>query len=430
MRLSPLFKQSRTRITIIFLILSMILVACDTLTSPETEETTTFDGAPEVIIASPLNGDTYQEGVGVNILLRVDNAGPDVARIAVEVDGEIIGEAILPNPNGDPSFTVNNGWPAMGEGPHVISAVASRSDGTVSEEASVTINVVADDMAMQEDPTPIPLPTDTSDNADSDSDSDDDSTGEDTTDTKPPTQESASQEQEPQATATTAPSATPAPTNTPSRPQVIVRQGANVRAGPGTVFEPPVGSLAAGTRANILAVNTAGTWYRIEYGLSDAWISNIVVDVEGDLSGLPREAGPPTPIPATPVPPTPEPTPVPETNVDLFIDEAQSSFVPTFRCGRPTTINVTVVNGGTETSPGGTIAIEDVQPNGSVGENTQTVFGELAPNASQTVQAVLTVSAFVNEAHTFRARVDSNNTILETNENNNVWDEVYVLEPC
>ncbi|MEM9951892.1 MAG: CARDB domain-containing protein [Chloroflexota bacterium] len=412
------FATSRIRVSVLLLILSLILAACDTLANPETEDDITFEGAPEVTIASPLNGDTYQEGVGVNILLRVDNAGPDIARIAVEVDGTIIGEAISPNPNGDPSFTVNNGWPAMGEGQHVISAIASRSDGTVSEEASVTINVIANEMPTEE-ATDIPLPTDAPADDDTNTETD---TSDDDTSAPAPTQAPVIQ-----STSTPVPPSPVPATNTPSRPQVVVVSGANVRSGPGTVFEPPVGSLAAGERRNILAVNNAGTWYRIEFGLSDAWISDIVVDVEGSLTGLPREAGPPTPVPPSPVPPTN--TPVPSSNVDLFIDEAQSSFVPTFRCAQPTTINITVVNGGSERSQGVRILIEDVQPDGTVGESTETVVGALDPNASQTVQAVMTVSTFINEVHTFRARVDIDNVVAETNENNNTWDEIYTLEP-
>jgi len=151
------------------------------------------------------------------------------------------------------------------------------------------------------------------------------------------------------------------------------------------------------------------------------------VTVEGDISGLPREAGPATPIPPTPVPPTN--TPLPASNVDLIIDAANSSFVPTFVCNQSSQITITVVNRGTERSAGATILIEDIQPNGAVGSTTQTVVGPLNPNENTTATAALTVSTFIGEGHTFRATVDSNNAVAESNENNNRWEELYVLEP-
>ncbi len=412
-----ILSAAQARLLVLLLLMSAILAACDLIASPDTEDDTSFEGAPEVIIASPLNGDTYQEGVGINILLRVDNAGPDIARIAIEVDGQIIGEAILPNPNGDPSFTVNNGWPATGEGAHTITAVASRSDGTVSEEASVSINVVAAAISPSDDDVATDIPTPTVDDL-----------------TDVPTQTTSDTNS--QATATVAPTTAPAtqaqPSNTPvpptaSRPQVTVRTGANVRRGPGLVFDPPVGSLGAGATANILALNNAGTWYRIEYYNGDAWISALVVDVTGNTASLPREAGPATPIPATPVPPTN--TPPPASNVDLFIDAAQSSFVPSFVCAQASQITITVVNSGTGTSTGTNILIQDIQPNGTVGATTETVIGALGPNQSQTATAALTVTTFISEAHTFRARVDGNNSVAESNENNNEWTEIYILEP-
>ncbi|MGJ3238560.1 MAG: CARDB domain-containing protein [Anaerolineae bacterium] len=401
-----------------WVLLSLTLSACDLLTSPqETTEDIAFEGAPQITIASPMNGDTYQAGVGVNILLRVDNAGPDVARVAIQVDGQIIGEATMPNPNGDPSFTVSNGWPATGEGQHVISAVVSRADGTNSE-ASVTINVVTsqtnDDSASDEPDTDEPEEPE-----------DDAGASNVIGDTPLPTPVP----REPTNTVvpTIAPTNTPAPTATSSRPQVRVQTGANVRSGPGLVFDPPVGSLAANETVDILAVNNAGTWFRIQYYNGDAWISAQVVDVIGDISSLPREAGPPTPVPPTETPiPATQP---PASNIDLIIDANQTSVVPTFRCGLASEITVTVVNQGTERSAGTSIIAEDIQPNGDIGATTNGAVPALDPNQSATVVVYLTVTTFVNEGHTFRVRVDPNNSIAESNETNNNYVYEYNLEP-
>ena len=416
-KLSSNIMSAKSRLIVLLAIVSMILVACDLANAPVDEENL-IEGPPEVTIASPLAGDTYNEGVGVNILLRVDNAGEDVARIAIEVDGQIIGEAILPNPDGDASFTVSNGWPAEGEGQHVISAVASRSDGTVSEEASVTINVVAS-------------ATDDADDSD-DEDTDDDAGAQaientpipsPTTDTS---QNTSSQPATTAPTATTASTNTPAPTNTPSRPQVRITTGANVRTGPDVAFDPPMGSLAAGATSNIVAVNPAGTWYKIEYYNGEGWVSSVVAEVIGDISGLPREAGPPTPVPATATP-LPTETPIPS-NVDLSVTNVVISPHP-FVCARSSEIRVTVANSGSGNSTETSVVVADIF-NGQVTESTNAPVPVLAPGATHTAVLFLTVSTNFNEAHSTRITVDPNGQVSESNENNNVRNEPqYVLAP-
>lgn len=412
MQLNSIRLITRARIAVLLAIISLVLVSCDLLTNPDDEEAI-FEGSPQVTISSPLNGDTYQEGVGVNILLRIDNAGPDVARVAIQIDGQIIGEAILPNPGGDPSFTVSNGWPASGAGAHTISAVASRSDGSVSNQASVIINVVASAVTAPETNTET---------------STDDTNTQDTLPTPVPTQQLPSpvptQDTSAQQTATDtvpptdAPTNTPAPTDTPSRPQVSISTGANVRSGPGLVFDPPIGSLAAGAQANLLAISSSGTWYRIEYYNSDGWISSVVASTTGDLASLPRESGPPTPVQATA---TPVATATPASAPDLSVTNVIVNPHP-FVCNQSSEIQVTIANNGNATSPGGTFKIDDIY-NGTAGANTSGVFPELAPGASHTASVFLTVSTNIAESHHTRITVDQNGQIAESNEGNNVQNE-------
>jgi hypothetical protein len=412
----------RLRLLFLLLIASFALVACDMAAS--TTEENSFEGPPIVRIAAPLVGDTYREGVGIDILVRVENAGPDIARVAIQVDGEIIGEQTLPNSSGQASFTVQIGWTASGVGSHTISAVASRNDATTSAPASVTINVVAAPQSQQVQPTNTQAqavqPTATSN-----------------TGFTQPTQDNS--QQQAQATNTQAPAVQPteAPTNTPQPPQatatpaqptITVTTGANVRRGPGQVFDPPIGSLAAGSTAVILAVNPAGTWYKIQYYNGEGWISAQVVTVSGDISSLPRELGP-----ATPIPMTATFTPLPVTNtpvssVDLIIDGANTSISPApFRCGRSSEIRVTVVNAGTSTSASTIVLVQDIEPNGNIGATTQGPVPALAPNQSHLVVMYLTVTTYVGQGHTFRATVDGNNTVPETNEGNNRNEYIYVL---
>ena len=247
--------------------LAFVASACSLITEPENPEAV-YDGAPIVTIAAPLANDSYYEGVGVNIVARIENAGPDIARVTITLDGQIIGEQALPNPSGAPSFIVTNGWVATGVGTHTIGVVASRNDGTPSNPANVSINVVAalasnqttdnttaptqvpattvDTQTVQEQPTSAPantsVPADTAA----------------PTDVPPPTN-------------TPEPTAPPA-TNTPSNPQVRVTTGANIRSGPSTAFEPPIGSLAQGAVQDLLAVSTSGQWYKIRYYNGEGWI--------------------------------------------------------------------------------------------------------------------------------------------------------------
>jgi uncharacterized protein YraI len=95
-----------------------------------------------------------------------------------------------------------------------------------------------------------------------------------------------------------------------SEPLATFNQGVNVRLGPGTQFEPPIGSFAAGQTTEILARNPSGDWYKVRYFNGEGWVFAAVLTVSGDISQLPIESGPPLP---TEVPPTITPTPVPST---------------------------------------------------------------------------------------------------------------------
>ncbi len=400
----------------LIILMGLMLFSASCGTAAPAEEETLTTGAPIVQISSPLAGDVYREGVGVNILVRVENAGEDLARVAIQVDGEIIGEAVQPELGTAQTITIRNGWPASGVGGHVITAVATRADGTSSEPASVSINVVSSDVVSAEDD-PTDEPTEL------------------TSPTTAPTQDAAGQgetgdEQQEQVQPTSAaPTNTQAPTDppppsatpTPDTPQVRVTTGANIRSGPGVNFEPPIGSLAAGATADILAVHTSGTWYKIQYYNGDGWISSVVVEVTGDISGLPREAGPPTPIPVTN---TPVPTNTPEAAADLSITFEQTT--PEFECNQTSEITITVVNSGTGPSEATRVLVEDLF-NGQVTESTEAPIPALQPNESATVVVYLTVSTNFAEAHVNRMRVDPDNVVPETNEGNNTRERTYVL---
>ncbi len=77
----------------------------------------------------------------------------------------------------------------------------------------------------------------------------------------------------------------------------------NVRSGPGTHYHIR-GQLSPGEESPVTGYN--GSWFRINYRGSEAWVANWVIASLGDCLGLVRVEAPPTPIP-----PTDEPTAVP-----------------------------------------------------------------------------------------------------------------------
>jgi hypothetical protein len=85
---------------------------------------------------------------------------------------------------------------------------------------------------------------------------------------------------------------------TPCRAMVTANQNANVRSGPGTVYDPPIGNLLAGQTAFVDGKNAESTWWYIVFPGGPGghgWISYITVDA----TCLPAEVAIVVP-PATP----------------------------------------------------------------------------------------------------------------------------------
>src|SRR3954462_13016999 len=101
----------------------------------------TITGAPTVRILSPQPNATYMEGVAVNLQATVSNAGKDLDRVEIVIDGSTVATLNQPNPNAAASFNVTHGWSAAGIGAHSINVVAYRPDGSSSDPATVAITV-------------------------------------------------------------------------------------------------------------------------------------------------------------------------------------------------------------------------------------------------------------------------------------------------
>lgn len=119
---------------------------------------------------------------------------------------------------------------------------------------------------------------------------------------------------------------TPAPAQPPSTPAEVtavarcevVSNALNLRAGPGTVYDPPLATLPAGAELSPVAFSPTGfpdgQWLQVQAGSQVGWVSagGQFVSCNIDPATLPPPAAlPPTPTPMptfTPLPPAPTPT--------------------------------------------------------------------------------------------------------------------------
>jgi hypothetical protein len=227
------------------LLLALICLLAGCTLNNVSSPSQSVSGAPTVRILSPQPNAIYFEGITVIIQATVTNAGSDVNRVEVVVDGSTVTTLSKPNPNDANSFNVSYGWAASGVGAHTINVVAFRADGSSSsgDTGSVQITVKAPDgsTTTQGQPTR--------------------STGGNATATQGQTQPTQAQQLSDSTTAATSIPATAAPTTvaasaTPSRPTATFTQASiNVRRGPGLEFDPPIGAFTQGhgTRCALVA---------------------------------------------------------------------------------------------------------------------------------------------------------------------------------
>jgi hypothetical protein len=412
---------------------------------------TTLDGPPEVILAAPLDGAAYAADVPVNVLARVTNAGDDIDRVEIVVDNEVVATVQQPNLTGAPAFSVSQTWMAEGNGARSVGLTVFRTDGSASQTVSRTIEVVGDE----------PMTADAgTETTDSMVESTDDNNGEsegggnnlfgnllggiggnsdapadDSTDmaasddeeaTAPPTEEQS--DPLPTAVPTQAEPTTPPeptavpPTATPSSPRGVVTIGAFIRSGPGTNFEQ-VGSLAVGTEADLLAVNSDRSWYRIRSINGTGWISAGLIEVS-NADQLPIDDGPPPPtLTPTPVPITETPTPAPSNRNLAFDDPAQtiSPFPPS--CGDTMNITIRVRNTGTDSlGTSSTAIIRDVHVDSGLTTETSLPIPDLGPGESREIGgAFLTVDTNFDSTHRIEIVLDASAQITESDEGDNTF---------
>jgi uncharacterized protein YraI len=362
-------------------------------------------GPPIVAIAAPRADTVYAPGVEIILQARISNAGPGIAQVEAAVDDAPLLTISDPNPSGAYAFSVQGSWTADEPGAHTVSVIALREDGTASDPASVTFTVGGQAVASPSPaasatvsvpilPTPSPAPP-----------------------TAAATRTSAPATAMPTSPAGTAPTAT-------------LNQTANIRSGPGLAFNPPIGSLTAGTTVDILARSPASDWLRIGYASGDGWVFAALVTVTGDLNTVPVDAGPPPPNATNP----PATLSLPPTNTPPTTANLVAGIVvldpPGPVCAQSFVVGLDVANTGSQpTAASGSVRLVSARAaDGSVQQETSGGFPVLQPGETFRVNMPLTVSTYYGETHRLTLTIDPANEVPETTDSDNVQTLDYNLQ--
>lgn len=225
----------------------------------------------------------------------------------------------------------------------------------------------------------------------------------------------------PQATAT--PLATITPTIDPT-PRVTATLNANVRSGDSTLY-PVVGSLAAGSSAQIVGIsNTGSNWYLIDLNGQRGFISPTVVTVSGNTAGLQLVAPPPVPVTPTPVA-----TATPTSAANLVVSGISVAPNPPI-CNQTYNLTVRILNNGTAaTNTSSTLGVSDVHiATGTVAAQSIGGFPVLQPGQTFDVVVPLTAAVYYNEGHRINISLDPGAVVIENNEGDNGGTFDYILQ--
>lgn len=229
-------------------------------------------------------------------------------------------------------------------------------------------------------------------------------------------------------------------TTTSTGPTVTSTVDANVRAGDDTVYSV-VGVLRTGTQATIVGISSRGTgWYYIELpNGTRGFIAPSVVTVNGNTSGLQQVTPPPRPA-ATSTPttaPTRSVTNTPPATGSLP-DLAGAFPSPNPNppsCGSPYNILINLTNLGSVAIPSGSsfqVTFQDYYGGSVLASSTTTanVSSPINPGGNFVVGTTspFTINSGGGSEHEIRVYIDVNNSISESNENNNYVVLKYTLQ--
>lgn len=313
---------------------------------------TTVAVTAAVSFVAPDNNSTIGQGSTIELAVKLQGDNLDGAKVDFLVDSNSIGSqtVALQTDGTDATEAVQNAvtvtfrWTPTEARGYLVSAQATRPDGSTIGAADLTLQVVAMPTTVGQTtpslvPTPAPLPSFTP------------------TLNQPPAATVGATllpSLPPIATTippTTASPPTVAPVPAGNRPTIRVTFSyLNIRAGPGVNF-PVIGKLVLDDTATIVGRNADFTWFVIEHSGTQGWIYNTpaYITINGDTSGVPLAASPPTPIPG-PAQPTATVKLAPTSTVgavaDLVIDSATLN-PPSPTANQTFTVTVVIRNQGT-----------------------------------------------------------------------------------
>jgi hypothetical protein len=124
------------------IILLLMLAGCNL--TPAQPTSTPAPDRPGVRFLAPEDGATVFAGTDLTLDVYGwdETEGAGVAEIQVLVNGALLRSAVVQDALALPEFRVEMNWVAEGVGPVRIVAVAYRGDGTFSEEAALTVQVL------------------------------------------------------------------------------------------------------------------------------------------------------------------------------------------------------------------------------------------------------------------------------------------------
>jgi hypothetical protein len=135
------------------------------------------------------------------------------------------------------------------------------------------------------------------------------------------------------------PAAPPEASPTPCTPMVTANQNANVRNGPGTIYDPPIGNLLSGQTASLEGRNDDSSWWYIGFPSvpsGHGWISAITVTTSCVPPSLAVVLPPPTPTVFVAF----------VTDVSISVDPTEISVPGCMGPIMPSTITATITTNG------------------------------------------------------------------------------------
>lgn len=203
----------------------------------------------------------------------------------------------------------------------------------------------------------------------------------------------------------------PSPSVPLSKPYVTIIQGLNVRRGPGVDWNPPLGSLDANLKADILARSVDGKWLKIKYRNGTGWIIAAYTNPSINILQLPVDSGPST--------------------ANLVLSDIKFTDPLPLTCDKTVGISVSITNSSSDAmSSSGTISIRDLygqnQQEAAVGKGA---FPPIPSGQSVKINDLyLTVSSFGGELHRLVITLDADGNIPDVNDSDNSGEFAYRLK--